>query len=257
MWAEWAGSVRRTVLWFTHIGLWGWRTGLKYPFWALLPVGICSLIPIVQQWADLSIRIAGAGLQFWGLLYIVIGIARTRQQFHLPSLREHFAQRLKVFPRYPAKRIAVGISLSGVAASTATGTATLGSAPPRDVESRLDALEKNYQDLKTTVANQHGETLVQLRRHDTELETERTERAEQNARLKSMLHDTATGGLDLALYGVVAVFFSTVACSFSQEISQSFGASTTQSTCTQIVIQPEQPKRNFGSAQRIGFLDNR
>ncbi|WP_429535932.1 hypothetical protein [Paraburkholderia youngii] len=217
-----------------------WRTGLKYVFWALLPIAVCSLIPISRHFTDLSIRIAGAGLQGWGLLYIVIGIARTRQQFSLPSVSQFFAERLREFPRYPAPITSIGNITAAAGTSSGRGTVTVGFAEPRDVESRLDALEKNLHEFKTTVANQHGETLAQLRRQDTELERERTERAEQDTRLKSMLHETATGGLDLAVYGVIAVFFATICCTFSQELSQRVGTGDAQSASTQIIANPGQ-----------------
>lgn len=55
-----------------------WRAGLKYVFWALLPVGTASIVPYSSHWTELSIRVAGACLRGWGLINIVVGVNRTR-----------------------------------------------------------------------------------------------------------------------------------------------------------------------------------
>lgn len=246
--------VRRTFVWLRLCTKWAWRAGLKYVCWALLPIIIFSAIPYWSHWTELSIRIAGACLQGCGLTGIVAGVVRTRQQFRLPSVRGHFAQQLREFPRFPANIVGVAVALSGLGAMSATGMVSLGEAPSRDVESRLDVLEKDYLELKTTVANQHGETLEQFRKQTAELEKERAERSDDDRQLRLTLHQTATGGLDLAMYGVVALAFATIYCTFPQEISCHFDASACTST-SHSAVQAE-PQRSPLFALGHGTIQN-
>ena len=113
---------------------------------------------------------------------------------------------------------------------SSTGSVTVGTAPSRDVEARLDALERDHQVLKTTVANQHGETLDQLRKQAAELEKEKTDRSEEDGQFRVTLHQTATGGLDLAVYGVIALAVANLYCTFPQEIACDMDASNCTSS---------------------------
>jgi hypothetical protein len=237
--------VRLTFLWFRLCGLWAWRAGLKFAFWALLPVGAFSAIPMLSHWTEFSVRIAGALLQGAGLLGIVVGVTRTRQQFGLPPLREHFIGQLHQFPRFPSPIVGTASSISSLGRMSSTGTVTIGTAPARDVESRLDALEKDHRELRTTVANQRGETREQFRKHAAELEKEKLDRSHEDERLRLTLHQTATGGLDLAVYGVVALAFANLYCTFPQEIAcHAHASACTPSRTSEIQVQPQsnQPK---------------
>jgi hypothetical protein len=222
--------IRLTFLWLRLCVMWAWRAWLKYVAWALLPIAFFSAIPYLSHWTELSIRVAGVCLQGCGLLGIVAGVIRTRQQFGLPSVPAYVAQKIREFPRFPADIDGTAASISALNRSSATGTITWSTVPSRDVEARLDALEKDHQELKTTVANQHGETLDQLRKHSAELEKEKTDRSEEDRQLRVTLHQTATGGLDLAVYGVIALAVANLYCTFPQEIACHMSASNCTSS---------------------------
>jgi hypothetical protein len=217
--------IRLTFIWLRLCAVWAWRAWFKYVVWALLPIAIFSAIPYLGHWTELSIRVAGVCLQGCGLLGIVAGVIRTRQQFGLPSLPAYVAQQIRDFPRFPADIVGAGASMSALGTMSSTGTVTLGTASSRDVGARLDALERDHQELKTTVANHHGETLDQLRKHAAELEKEKTNRSEEDRQLRVTLHQTATGGLDLAVYGVIALAVANLYCTFPQEIACHMNAS--------------------------------
>jgi len=222
--------IRLTFLWLRLCAMWAWRAWLKYVVWALLPIAIFSAIPYLSHWTELSIRVAGVCLQGCGLLGIVAGVIRTRQQFGLPSISAYAAQRIREFPRFPADIVVTAAAISAMGRMSSTGSVTVGTAPSRDVEARLDALERDHQVLKTTVANQHGETLDQLRKQAAELEKEKTDRSEEDGQFRVTLHQTATGGLDLAVYGVIALAVANLYCTFPQEIACDMDASNCTSS---------------------------
>lgn len=212
-------------LWLRLCAMWAWRAWLKYVVWALLPIAIFSAIPYLSHWTELSIRVAGVGLQGCGLLGIVAGVIRTRQQFGLPSVPAYVAQQIREFPSFPADIVNIAVASSTLGKLSTTGTATVGTAPSRDVEARLDALEREQRELRTTVANQHGTTLDELREYAAELDNEKANRSEEDRQLRKTLHQTATGGLDLAVYGVIALAVANLYCTFPQEIACHMNAS--------------------------------
>ena len=223
--------IKLTFLWLRLCAMWAWQAWLKYVVWALLPIAIFSAIPYFSHWTEVSIRIAGVCLQGCGLLGIVVGVTRTRQQFGLPSVPAYVAQQIREFPRFPADIVCTVAGVSALGTVSSTGTVTLSTAPSRDVDARLDALEGALGDLKTTVANQHGETLDQLRKHAADLEKEKTNRSEEERRLRATLYQTATGGLDLAVYGVIALAVANLYCTFPQEIACHMRSSQDSEIC--------------------------
>jgi len=222
--------IKLTSLWLRLCAMWAWQAWLKYVVWALLPIAIFSSIPYLSHWTELSIRVAGVCLQGCGLLGIVVGVTRTRQQFGLPSVPAYVAQQIREFPRFPADIVCTVAAVSALGRVSSTGSVTVGTAPSRDVDARLDALERDHRELKTTVANQHGETLDQLRKHAAELEKEKSDRSDEERQLRATLHQTATGGLDLAVYGVIALAVANLYCTFPQEIACHMNASNCTSS---------------------------
>lgn len=134
---------------------------------------------------------------------------------------------------------------------TAHATASLGKmsaigtvvpAEPPDVMSRLDALEKNYQALSATLTRHHDEAEERFQKYASELEAERTKRAEEDHTLRSALRETATGGLDFAIYGIIIGIVAIAYSSFAHQIALYMGGETAESACTQIVVQPALPR---------------
>jgi hypothetical protein len=222
--------IKLTFLWLRLCAIWAWRALLKYAVWALLPIAIFSAIPYLSHWTELSIRVAGFCLQVCGLLGIVAGVVRTRRQFGLPSVPEYVAQQIREFPRFPVDNVGTVALVSSLGRMSSTATASLVTAPSRDVNARLDALERDHQELKAKVANQHNETLDQLGKHAAELAKEKTDRSEEDRQSRVALYQTATGGLDLAVYGVIALAVANFYCTFPQEIACHQAASNCAST---------------------------
>lgn len=163
--------------------------------------------------------LSGRLLQGCGLIGIVAGVIRTRQQFGLPSVPTYVVQQIREFPRFPADIVCTVAAVSALGRVSSTGSVTVGTAPSRDVDARLGALERDHLELKAAVANQFGETLDQIRKHAAELEKEKTDRSEEEKQLRATLYQTATGGLDLAVYGVIALAVANLYCTFPQEIA--------------------------------------
>jgi hypothetical protein len=66
--------------------------------------------------------------------------------------------------------------------------------------------------------------------HAAELEKEKTDRSEEDRQLRGTLHQTATGGLDLAVYGVIALAVANLYCTFPREIACHENASNCMSS---------------------------
>lgn len=238
-----AGRSNRWNGWLRRFGSWSWRYWLRFPVYSLGPVAIVAVVLCAYGWSEASISTAGACLQGVGFAFVLMGVVKTRRQFNLPSLSDHMAEAQREFPRPRPDIVGTADITAALQSSSAFGiVGAIGTAPPRDVESRLDALETEYQKLRTTVADLKGDTEVEFRKHVSRLEAERDERVRDHDTLRSALRETATGGLDLAVYGIIVGICATVFSTFSHGIASYLGGETATPASTQIVVQPRLPR---------------
>lgn len=222
-----AGNINPRIAWLRRVASWTWRYWLRFLVWSVGPAFVSLIALYASHWTESSISTAGACLQWLGLAYVWRGVSQTRKQFNLPSVSKHVAEALRDFPRPHADIVGTADITTALQRSSATGTVgELGSVEPRDVMSRLDALEKDYQALRITVANHRDETQEQLRQHALELEAERAERANEGNMLRSALQETATGGLEFAVYGIFVGIVATLYSTFAHDIALSMGTAT-------------------------------
>jgi hypothetical protein len=195
-----------------------------------VPLALAFVLMILMHWTEQSVRIAGEALQICGLLGVAKGVADTRAQFGHRSLYKRFGKAVRDAMSAATKRFqeffgtapvppAVFVALTGQAANVSAGSVTVGVAPPRDVNSRLDALELFVEQLNAKVVKQRGEIDEQLRNHAQALSAEQDARAADDREILRKLEATATGGLDMSICGVVWLAVASIYCTFPQGVA--------------------------------------
>jgi hypothetical protein len=187
--------------------------------------------PWCWQWSERSIRSSSFALQFCGLWIVVKGVADTRKQFGQRSLLSRYVlwvkadlyeaiKRMLRFMRIMKKLPAItgtAHATSGLGAMSATGY--IGLAPAPTIEGRVAELEKLVTRLHATVVENQVATSERMNQFSVELEKDRSDRDTANEALGKKLEATATGGLDLSMFGVVLLAAGALYGAFPQEIS--------------------------------------
>ncbi|MGF6481940.1 hypothetical protein [Paraburkholderia sp. JPY419] len=248
--AQQAGRIGGKVDRLKSISSWAWRYWLRFFVYWAVPIFLSLIALYLSHWSETSISVAGARLQVVGFGYTLWGVVNTWRQFNLPSLSEHTAEARREFPR-PRPDIVGTIDMTATLQASSALMAALGTVEPRDVISRLDALERDYKKLRADVANHYGETQEQFRNHAADLNVERTERAKDDNTLRSALREFATGGLNLIVCGIIVGIAATAFSTFSHGIAVLMGGATADPTCVQIVVQPALPRTTLVADARL------
>jgi hypothetical protein len=187
--------------------------------------------PMCWQWSELSIRSSSFALQVCGLCIVVKGVADTRKQFGQRSLLSRYVlwvetdvyaaiKRMLRFLRIIRKLPDVSIELQGMAArATSSGVGYAGLAPATTMEGRVAELENLVVWLKATVVENQNATSEKMSQFSDKLEKERSDRNTANEEMGKKLEATATGGLDLSIFGVFLLIAGAFYGAFPQEIS--------------------------------------
>jgi len=187
--------------------------------------------PWCWQWSERSIRSSSFALQFCGLWIVVQGVADTRKQFGQRSLLSRSVlwaktdlyaaiKQLLRFLRIIKKAPGVTIELHGVQArATASGVGYVGIAPAPTIEGRVAELEKLVTRLQATVVENHVDITERIQQINITVEKERSDRHTAYEAMGKKLEATATGGLDLSMFGVVLLAAGALYGAFPQEIS--------------------------------------
>jgi hypothetical protein len=193
---------------------------------------VCTgVVPQYMQWSELSIRVSSCALQLGGLGIVVKGVADTRKQFGQRSLTDRSMNWIRK-GLYPAiKRILrflrilkkpppiFGEGHSTQASATASGTGYVGLTPTPTVEGRIAELEKFVTRLQATVMENHSATIGKMQEFRVDLDKGRSNQDSANEAIGKKLEATATGGLDLSMFGVCLLAVGAIYGAFPQEIS--------------------------------------
>jgi hypothetical protein len=220
-----------------------------YPFsplsrtWALIRVGhayllACAglavftfLVPHYFQWSELSIRASSFALQFSGLGIVVKGVADTRKQFGQRSLISRSVKWIRTDLYQTTKRMLRFLrilkqppAITGEAHVTSalgrmSATGYVGPVPAPTIAGRVAELEKFVAQLQATVMQNQVATDEKMQELRVELDKERYHRDSANEAMGKKLEATATGGLDLSMFGVVLLAVGALYGAFPQEIS--------------------------------------
>jgi hypothetical protein len=213
------GKIRLIRIYLMRVAKWLWRIrGIGIAFG---PVIACVGALIYLHWAEPSIRVAGLVLQLFGLASVAKGVSDMRRQFGHPTIVARIGAFFGDWPRIPRPITGnINITLEGFAAASSTASATLSTSTYQTPDARLLALEQRVNEMVAQAANDNAEIRSQIRKHVEQLDVETARRSEGDARLHQQLEVSATGGLDLSLYGVVWLFFGIIFSTISPEIAR-------------------------------------
>lgn len=166
--------------------------------------------------SEMSIRLAGYGLQLIGMIFAIRALTRIRAYFQQTLLRDLFFDWLKRFPRWKnAIIINATTAHLGIAGMKASVDDWSPDNPDQTVEKRLENLVKNLERLRNQ-QHQHAELVYELRNsHEQHKKNiaEQTKKMEDDIRAElESLHtsDFMTSVVGL-VWLTVGITFSTMA----------------------------------------------
>jgi hypothetical protein len=180
-------------------------------------LGIALIVAFRPGTCEPIIRIVGLVLQMLGLGAVVVGIAKTRALFKLPSLLAKAKAWARRCPfRKPATQT---ISGAGIAVGTAFGKGSAyGKSKPGQnpsTDDRLDALEKNVDNIHARITSIEVDLNSELQKSASALLRESQARQADDQEIRKKLEETSAGGLHISAIGTawlfVGVFLSTAA----------------------------------------------
>lgn len=198
-----------------------WGVARAYALWLLSPRFVwCTVIVFAAAltyafWRPISkdqIEHAGVLLQLVGTGIGFRALSATRKLFKIPSLMDEARAWVGRRPRN------ITVQLTGGAFGVSGGSANLstwrGMGSDLDVQTRIDALVANLEELKKEAAksNQEHRAAVAKLRTDMESKTRAIEEVLSGTTLT--LHESQTGGLWMAAVALIILFVGTVLAGF-------------------------------------------
>lgn len=202
----------RLIRWFRRVA--GWL-GEASKVWKAIGISASAFLicwAAFPAWEP-RLRIAGLLFQLMGVGTVAWGLRATRRLFRRPSLIESTLAWLGRFPRWRVDACAAPRGVSATSGVGAVAVHVTSGPPDASLEARIGALEQRQARTDELVQQMqeriHGET----RSRESELDSERSERAIQDETIRKMLEEAAAGGLHLELIGVcwlvLGLFFAT------------------------------------------------
>lgn len=197
-----------------------WRTVRSYPsrLMAWLKEGSLGLTTIVLNFSAMwfawfweesrphedLVRACGAMLQCVGVLGVIWGVLKTREQFGLPSASAAILGWMSRFPALFLKPIAGNMSatLSGISGS-ATGSLEPKLNPNASLEEKVQFLLSAVEVLKQGSVAMRSEIRSNHAEFKGALNEETRQRSNQTDDVRRLLTSHATGGLNLTLCGAL------------------------------------------------------
>jgi hypothetical protein len=170
---------------------------------------------------EFQIRASGLALQLFGVLTVAVGLNKTRRMFGRPKS----VTKARVWlSRFPPWRRDLGISadagIYGVSGSAITGRLWATGGPGFPIAARVDALEKNVQELNKRLDITENKLDSQAREDADALRREKQARTERDDALQAKLEAAETGGLYISLMGAICLLVGLVLTSVPKEIAQ-------------------------------------
>lgn len=211
--------------WLRNIGHWLRRMPITRHYWWAGAVVLCAVAAVWGfAWSEKSIRIAGASLQLGGVLTVVWGILKTREDFNQEPIRRMFYRWFKSFPRYRMRHVLGGASIT-IPAMTGEGyaTSTHGPAEDQSVEGRLSHLEGIVRKLETAQGKTHAAVIQAEKNAQRALKEQGRQLVNQIGDVAKKIEETAIGGIHVSAVGVILLFAGTVLGGFGPELHCLFG----------------------------------
>lgn len=170
-------------------------------------------------WSEDAFRLAGMFLQLGGVFTVVLGILKTRTEFHHASVWSQFRSWAKMFPPLHPPNVTLSVhSIMPGLTGEMYMSATHGPAADQTIEGRLGHLEGVVNKLEAA----HGRTHIAVLQAEKKAQKALDEQARQLSRqidtVNGKIEATATGGLHISAVGAILIFFGTVFGGAGQEL---------------------------------------
>ncbi len=198
-----------------------WLFGPRLLWFFLSVTLFCSIIAFFPNVSEPRLRIIGLLLQLCGIGTVLKGISDTRQVFGRPTLFDLLARWLQAFPKRKTDS-AVGLGVSSIETASAFGRATVWLQPPANAgtDDQIRVLESNVEGIRNYTADLQRQIDQSNRQTKDALTVEKQSREHQIDELAKRLETTETGGLYIALVGVLWVAIGLIMSTASVELSR-------------------------------------
>ena len=211
--------------WLRNIAHWLRRMPVTRHYWWAGAVVHCAIAAVWGfAWSEDALRVTGTALQLGGVLTVVWGILKTREDFKQEPIRRMFSKWIKSFPRYRMRHVLGGASITMPAMTgEAYATSTHGPAEDQSVEGRLSHLEDIVRKLETAQGQTHVAVLQAEKKAQRALEEQGRQLVNQIGEVDKKIEETAIGGIHVSAVGVILLFVGTVLSGFGPELHRLFG----------------------------------
>lgn len=186
-----------------------------WPVLALLPIITChyAALQLFSAHAVFVNKLTGTTLQIVGGVIVLLAIDGNLDLFRKQTL---YSVVVAWFRDFPLIRRSVTIALSGVASSSATGSATL-SVERRftTVEERVAELERQIKELHTTIAQQKAALLGRIEEVKVELGRGLASNQAAIQELSARIETSAVGGFKQQGFGVLLAIYGAIVSVFA------------------------------------------
>ena len=210
------------VRWLRYVGLWVRRMPVAPHYWLAVAVVLASLIATwMHGWSEKAFRLTGMLLQLGGVLTVVWGILKTREEFGQPTVRSQFKVWFKTFPRWnpPPVVLSVDAMFEDDMFGDLHLVATHGPSPDPTIEGRLKHLEAVVMALDKAQGLAQVSVLQAGKKAEQELHARAHQLAGQIDDVSKKIETTATGGVHVSAVGVVLLFVGTIFAGAAPELS--------------------------------------
>lgn len=209
------------VRWLKAVAHWARRVPVvPHYWWAIAVVGACLPVTGVYGWSEKAFRFSGMFLQLGGVLTVVWGILKTREEFGQPTVRSQFQRWFKEFPPCHPRTITASVNgiLPGLVVE-AYGYSAHGPSLDQTVEGRLRHLENIVKELEVAQGKTHIAVLQAEKKAQQALGAQARELVGQIDGVSKKVEMTATSGVHVSAFGVILLFFGTIFGSAAPELS--------------------------------------
>lgn len=212
--------------WLRNIGHWLRRMPVTRHYWCAGAVVFCAFAFVWGfAWSEDAFRIAGVALQVGGVLTVVWGILKTREDFKQEPIRRMFYRWFKSFPVRQRRTVSTGVSAGWAVAkggSSRTARANPVSANP-SIDQRVERLEGLVTGLQTKLSETRNELRQAEKKAQQALDEQGRQLVNQIGEVAKKIEATAIGGVHVSAVGVIWLFVGTVLSGFGPELHRLFG----------------------------------
>lgn len=211
--------------WLRNIGHWLRRMPVTRHYWCAGAVVLCAAAAVWGLgWSEDALRVTGTALQLGGVLTVVWGILKTREDFKREPIRRMFYRWFKSFPPYRPRHTVCGASVLLPSITFDAHVSSMhGPAQDQSLEGRLAHLEGIVRKLERAQGRTHVAVLQAEKKAQQALDEQGRRLVNQIGEVDKKIEETAIGGIHVSAVGVILLFAGTVLGGFGPELHRLFG----------------------------------